>query len=216
MRTMLRAGRFVFAALIAVALAGCDSSESFAPPVDPGFAAFEADVVGQAAANGISVDVAELAEELPLSMSQGGGEFVFVQGQVGDEAVEGVIGPRGGVLNLGQHWLLVPQNAVRNDTRFVMTPISDGTFHVDLTATRVSHRGTESLNDVGKSGFRKTVFLAFYYGDAPVDPAALQVAWLQSSGNLVTQPTYIFQDGNGDEWAVGALRHFSGYVLVAN
>lgn len=214
MKIMLRRGRLLLAALVGVVLAGCDSSETFAPrqpAADASFAEFEADVLSQAASNGIDVD-AESAE-LPISMSMGGGDFTFVQGSVGDASVEGVFGSAGGVLNIGPHWLLVPSRAVRGDVLFRMTPIGDGTFHVDLTATRV---GSPVENDVGMTGFRRAVLLGFQYGDAPVDPSALTVAWLTSQGTLVSQPTYIFQDGSGDEWAVGVLRHFSGYVLVAN
>ena len=219
MKTMLRAGRLFVAVLVGVALAGCDSGSTFAPPEPPSgtgasFTEFEADVLSQAEASGIDVDA--LPAEMPLSMSPGRGERVFVQGDVGDVAVEAVIGASGGVLNLGPHWLLVPARAVRGDVLFRMTPVDDGTFHVDLTATRLNTREPTVENDVGQAGFSRAVLLAFHYGDAPIDPAALSVAWLTDFGTLVSQPTYIFRDNAGDEWAVGALRHFSGYILVAN
>ena len=217
MHTMLRAGRLFVAALVGVVLAGCDHGSTFAPPEPAGssFADFEAEVLAQATASGIDVDA--MPSEFPLSQSPGQqSQWVFVQGSVGDASVEAVIGSSGGVLNLGPHWLLVPAHAVRGEVLFRMTPVSDGTFHVDLTATQLNRRGGTVENDVGEAGFRRAVLLGFHYGDAPVDPDALRVAWLTDTGALVAQPTYIFRDQNGEEWAVGALRHFSGYVLVAN
>lgn len=216
MKSMLRRSRFVAAALIGVVLAGCDSGESFAPraATPPGFEAFQADVLAQAEANGIDVDAAPAGN--PISMSVGDGSWVFVQGDVGGGSVEAVIGSGGGLLNLGPHWLLVPSRAVRGDVLFRMTAVGDGTFHVDLTATSLNRRGGSVENDVGRTGFSRAVLLAFSYGDAPVDPEALRVAWLTDSGNVVSQPTYLYQDQNGDDLAVGVLRHFSGYILVAN
>ena len=105
----------------------------------------------------------------------------------------------------------MPRNAVRGSVRFRMVPISDGTFHVDLTATRVQ-TGRETENDVGRAGFRNPVYLAFHFGAASaIDPSALQIAWL-TNGALVQQQTFLYEQ----HWAVGVLRHFSGYVLVAN
>ena len=213
MRNVLRAGRIAFALVAAAALGACESADPVgAPETAPvaTFEAFEASVVTSAQASGIHADA--LPAEVPLMQSGGSGrDWVFVQGSAGDAAVEGVIGSRGGVLNLGPHWLLVPRDAVRGDTRFRMTPISDGTFHVELTATQLRRRGGEVENDIGQAGFRSPVYLAFHFGDAPVDPAALAVAWL-IEGSLVSQPTFIYEEA----WAVGVLRHFSGYVLVGN
>jgi hypothetical protein len=209
-----RSRRLVFALLSGVALGACESADPVAAPEStPGapasFDAFEESVVAQAHASGI--DPAAPARELPISRARGNREWVFVQGSMGDAAVEAVIGVQGGLLNLGNHWLLVPRNAVRGSVRFRMVPVNDGTFHVDLTATSVG-RGTESENDVGQGGFRKPVYLAFHYGDPTrIDPASLHVAWL-TNGALVVQETFIHEQ----EWAVGVLRHFSGYVLVAN
>ena len=209
MKTWL--GRFTVA-LVSLALVACESADPVSGPDATGgsdFDTFEASVVTQARAAGI--DPAAPAPELPIMRSGGNADYVFVQGEVGAEAVEAVIGSAGGVLNLGNHWLLVPKNAVRGSVRFRMVPVSDGTFHVDLTATLVG-RGTETENDVGRTGFRNPVYLAFHYGDpTQIDPSALQIAWL-TNGALVTQETFIYEQ----EWAVGVLRHFSGYVLVAN
>jgi len=206
--------RLALALVSLLAIAACDSAGPLAGPEGApdgtaAFDAFEASVVSQARASGI--DPMAPAPESPIAQAGGERGYVFVQGTVGDSAVEAVVGSQGGVLNLGNHWLLVPKNAVRGSVRFRMVPISDGTFHVDLTATAVG-RGPESENDVGRSGFRTPVYLAFHYVDgAPVDPASLQVAWL-TNGSLIAQQTFIYDE----EWAVGVLRHFSGYVLVSN
>lgn len=202
-----------YLALTLGVLVGCEDAGRVAAPADEpaqaeGFAAFEASVVSSARASGI--DLLAPAAEVAMSRPNNERRFVFVQGSVGDVAVEAVIGSAGGVLTLGNHWLLVPRNAVRGNVRFRMTPISDGTFHVDLTATQVGRE--ENENDVGRSGFRTPVFLAFHFGDAHAfDPSSLLVAWL-TNGSLITQQTFIHEQ----EWAVGVLRHFSGYVLVSN
>lgn len=212
MKSMLRASRLTLALMTMVALGACESGAPVTAPDDAAdvtFATFEASVMAQAEAAGVSAEA--LPAELPLTRSSGDRDWVFVQGSAGAEAVEAVIGSRGGVLNLGPHWLLVPGDVVRGDVRFRMEPISDGTFHVDLTATQVRRRGGEVRNDVGAQGFRKPVYLAFHFGDAPFDPSSLAVAWL-TNGTLISQPTFIYEDA----WAVGVLRHFSGYVLVGN
>jgi hypothetical protein len=212
MRNVLHTGRIALALVALVVLGACESGDPVGTPETAAagtFEAFQASVLTTAAASGI--DATALPAEVPLMRSGGSHDWVFVQGNAGDAAVEAVIGSRGGVLNLGPHWLLVPENAVRGDTRFRMTPVSDGTFHVDLTATQLRRRGDEVENDVGQAGFRKPVYLAFHFGDAAIDPAALAVAWLVEDG-LVSQPTFIYEEA----WAVGALRHFSGYVLVGN
>ena len=212
MHSASRTSRYGIALLSTLALWACDSGSPVAgPEPEPAgsFDSFEASVVSQAKAAGI--DPLVPAPEVPLQRSNGNRQFVFVQGSVGDAAVEAVIGSAGGVLNLGNHWLLVPRNAVRGSVRFRMTPISDGTFHVDLTATLV-RSSAEIENDVGRAGFRFPVYLAFHFGNqGTIDPAALQVAW-RNDGTLITQQTFIYEQ----EWAVGVLRHFSGYVLVAN
>lgn len=214
MKTMLSAGRFVLAAAIAVALAGCESADPLGtsePAAGRDFGAFEAQVLGQAEASGI--DPTAFAEDGPaLAPGERGRDWVFVQGSIGDEAVEAVIGMQGGVLNLGPHWLLVPRNAVREDVLFRLTPINDGTYHVELTATTI---GSAVENDIGERGLYRPVLLGIQYDETLWDPASLAIAWLSDAG-LVLQPTYTFQDRNGDEWAVGILQHFSGYILVAN
>ena len=219
MKTMLSAGRFVFAVGMAVSLSGCESGEPFGslePTPEATFADFEAEVLAQAQSSGIDVDAVEAVKapgvEASLQLSRAPREWVFVQGSAGDGSVEAVIGPRGGVLNLGPHWLLVPRRAVTRDVLFRMTAIPDGTYHVELTATTV---GSLVENDVGSTGLRRPVLLGIQYGDIDVDPSSLRIAWLSDAG-LVIQPTYIFEDANGDEWAVGVLQHFSGYILVAN
>lgn len=214
MHILARASRLALGFVAALSFGGCESANEFTSPSSSGgndFAQFEAAVTTQAVASGIDLDSAP--EPQPIQRSAGGGGgWVFVEGSAGDESVEAVVGRAGGVLNLGEHWLLIPANAVWAKTRFRMTPIDDGTLHVDLTATLVRRFG-EVENDVGRAGFRRPVYLAFHYSAAgeAIDPASLAVAWL-TDGELVVQETFIYEDA----WAVGVLRHFSGYVLVGN
>ena len=196
------------------ALAGCDAPQDFTSPAGESttleaqrFAAFERSVLAAASAAGVDFEQAPI--EVFFSVSDPGTEWVLVEGDVGDESVEAVIGSAGGELRLGRHWLLVPSGTVEGLVRFRMTPVDDGTMHVDLSATRV--QDVEVENDVGAAGFSQPVYLSFAVDDATFDPDALRVAWLVD-GSLVIQQSFVYEDDS----VVGALNHFSGYVLVAN
>jgi hypothetical protein len=125
--------------------------------------------------------------------------------------VEQTIGPEGGFLYIDLHYLYVPEGAVRRPTVFRMTTWGDGRIGADLTATSVR---SDEINDVGKKGFRKPVYLYFSYEhapNAPHDPSLIQVVWVKDSGELVAQPTQVYQD---HKIAVGTLDHFSDYALA--
>ena len=198
-----------------LALTGCDAAQDFTSPTGGEsmtlearqFEAFERSVLEPARAAGIVFDQAPV--ERPLFMSDPDNDWVVVEGVVGDESVEAVIGAAGGELRLGDHWLLVPAGTVIGPVRFRMTPIHDGTMHVDLTATRV--QDVEVENDVGEAGFLQHVYLSFAVDPTTFDPTDLGVAWLVD-GSLVLQQSFVYEDDS----IVGALTHFSGYVLVAN
>lgn len=199
---------------LALVLAGCDATQEFTSPTGASsaleaerFAAFERSVLEHARAAGI--DVAQAPTELAYSVADADSEWVRVEGVVGEESVEAVIGAAGGELRLGQHWLLVPAGTVIGNVRFRMTPVNDGTMHVDLTATRIQAHQVE--NDVGAAGFTQPVYLSFAVDPSTFDPATLRVAWLVDE-QIEIQPSFVYENDS----VVGALRHFSGYVLVAN
>lgn len=213
MHRSTRSGRFALGVLLAALLGGCDSTQNVTEPHSnptQDFIAFESSVTSQARKSGI--DLTAAPADAPIQRSIGSFGYTYVRGRAGDTSVSAVIGQDGGVLNLGNHWLLVPRGAVAADTRFRMTPMRDGTMHVDLTATTV--RRIEVENDAGQAGFLKPVYLAFNLADAaqPVDPSRLGVAWRVVGDLIVMQESFIYDNA----WAVGVLRHFSGYVLVGN
>ena len=196
------------------ALTGCDAAQDFTSPTGESstleaqrFAAFERSVIEQARAAGIRLEHAPI--EQPMRVMDPETEWVLVEGVVGDASVEAVIGAAGGELRLGEHWLLVPSGTVTGHVRFRMTPVNDGTMHVDLTATRVQE--IEVHNDVGEAGFSEPVYLGFAVDPTTFDPATLRVAWLVDQ-SIVIQQSFVYENDS----VVGALRHFSGYVLVAN
>ena len=138
--------------------------------------------------------------------------FTIVKGDAGDTEVRQVIDQNGGVLYLGRHLLVIPKNAVSAPTEFVMAPVKDGSIHVDLTAT--SSGGT--LNDVGSAGFAKPLWLFLSYAGAdgvPADESKMAIAWLKVNGEVAAMPSYV--DPNKD-FVIGLLKHFSGYIIVAN
>ena len=207
--------KWIGAAMLALTLGACDAAQEFTSPGGDEtsmeaqrFAEFERSVLDAARAAGINTQPA--GAELSFSLTgDDSGEWVAVEGQVGDHSVEAVIGAAGGELRLGRHWLLVPAGTVLSRTRFVMTPIQDGTMHVDLTAT--SALGNVEENDVGSAGFSQPVYLSFSVDAASFDPMSAAIAWVHEEGMQV-QPSFVYQDDS----VVGALTHFSGYVLVAN
>lgn len=201
------------AVALAFSLAGCDAAHDFTSPGGDTttleaqrFAAFERSVLAHARAAG--VDFEQPPVEVMFSVVDPGTEWVLVEGVVGESSVEGVIGAAGGELRLGRHWLLVPSGTVDAPVRFTMTPVNDGTMHVDLSATSVE---SDVENDVGAAGFSQPVYLSFAVDDATFDPDELRVAWLHDE-SIVIQQSFVYEN----ESVVGALRHFSGYVLVAN
>lgn len=202
------------AVALAFALASCDAVEEFTTPEGASttleaqrFAAFERSVLDAARAAGVGVEQPPV--EVFFSMSDPETDWVMVEGVVGEHSVEAVIGAAGGELRLGRHWLLVPSGTVEGLVRFTMTPVDDGTMHVDLTATRVQDAEVE--NDVGAAGFSQPVYLSFAVDAATFDPNTLAVAWFED-GSIVLQQSFVYENDS----VVGALSHFSGYVLVAN
>ncbi|HEX6589050.1 MAG TPA: hypothetical protein VF039_08510 [Longimicrobiales bacterium] len=205
--------KWIGAAMLALTLGACDAAQEFTSPggdvttlESQRFVEFERSVLDAARAAGITSE--RPAVEVFFSVGDPDTEWVVVEGDVGDQSVEAVIGAAGGELRIGRHWLMVPSGTVASPTRFTMTPVEDGTMHVDLTATSVS---SSVQNDVGAAGFSQPVYLSFAVDPTTFDPTTMAVAWLVE-GSLVVQQSFVYENDS----VVGALNHFSGYVLVAN
>lgn len=124
--------------------------------------------------------------------------------------VEKTIGPDGGFLYLDLHYLYVPQGAVTGPTVFRVTTLGNGDIGADFTATSV---GSRSVNNVGRAGFKRPVYVAFSYAyarNAPRKPKDMKVLWFRPDGKAEVQPTHV--DTNY-RYAVGTLKHFSPYGL---
>ena len=128
-----------------------------------------------------------------------------------------IIGPEGGSVYLDLHYLYVPAGAVRQPTKFTMSLHPDFRMGASLTATSATRDGvvTGSENDIGKLGFRKSVYLTFSYKyatDTPANPGSnIKVVEVLPDGKLIPQPTYV---NTFFQTATGTLKHFSDYSLA--
>ncbi|HET8654551.1 MAG TPA: hypothetical protein VFL93_03475 [Longimicrobiaceae bacterium] len=123
-----------------------------------------------------------------------------------------VIGPEGGVVELGSHRLIVPEGAVAHPTRFSMHLVDGGFVEVDLNAASSSHG---PKNDAGKRGFSRPVTLELGYDDAAAADTTgdLVIAWVQPDGTL--QPLRSTRDES--QHVISAeLQHFSPYALASD
>lgn len=120
--------------------------------------------------------------------------------------VTALIGPAGGALSIGKHFLSVPAGAVDAPTTFTMVK-EPGSLKVDLTATRLLP------NDVGHAGFPVPVKLGLSYESAESvpNPGALKVIWLKTDGTFEVQSSSVDVYG---KLVVGSVNHFSAFAIA--
>lgn len=127
--------------------------------------------------------------------------------------VTGVLNRRGGILRLGNHFLLVPPGAVRNDTRFTMSVVGEGLLRFDLEAeVHRPKRGRQAR----QVKFHTPVFLLVSYADATNlgDPRDLVILYEPDDGGPAEEVrTHLAE---GQNIAIGRLEHFSRYCLASN
>lgn len=126
-----------------------------------------------------------------------------------ETAVE-LIGKQGGTVSVQGHSLIVPKDAVHEDTWFLMTALGGDTIHVQLTALKA-----RDLKETKR--FHKTVTLNLSYANAEVDDAAeLIVTWLPNGSTKsarVPVPGMVVQSA---QIVSAQLKHFSDYALGEN
>lgn len=118
-----------------------------------------------------------------------------------------VIGQAGGLLNLGNHSLLVPAGAVTEPTTFSMELLKSEYVMVDLTATR---RGV----DVGEKGFEKPVTITLSYDGLRIkDPSKLFILRVNENGQHEKLPSKV---DTKKKTVSAELDHFSKYAMASN
>lgn len=137
--------------------------------------------------------------------------YHLVKGNDGDSGLAAaVIGAEGGVLQIGEHELIVPADAVDEPTVFSMAIADSAHIRVNLAATRISADG--QIVNVGEKGFLKPVHLTLSYSAAtePVKESELLILWARSDGTLEAQPTTV---DTAAKRVKADLGHFSGYLI---
>jgi hypothetical protein len=122
------------------------------------------------------------------------------------------IGSGGGTIKTAAYTLTVPKGAVTSNTLFELEPANDGTYKVQLTATRNGLLGT--IN-VGAQGFRKPVLFTVSYAKATgvTDARKLAIVYLRSDGKFELTATSV---NTKAKTVTSSLPHFSKYALVQN
>jgi hypothetical protein len=121
------------------------------------------------------------------------------------------IGSGGGTLSTAAYTLIVPQGAVGENTKFVIAPVNDGTYSVQLHAYK---QGMLGLVDVGAKGFKKPVTLRVSYANAVgvVNEKKIIIVYLDD-GAAEIQPTMV---DTSKDYVSAPLSHFSKYAMAQN
>lgn len=135
------------------------------------------------------------------------GTVVEVVGDVG----EALIGPVGGVLEVGDHDLTVPAGAVPHPATFRMEVLEGYTIGVELLAT-----DPETGENVGEKGFLRPVQLALSYANADIKHRhidRLVIVRVHEDGTREVLPSRVDKESRQ---VTADLDHFSKYVLCTN
>jgi hypothetical protein len=121
------------------------------------------------------------------------------------------IGTGGGTLSTAAYTLIVPQGAVGENTKFVVEPVNDGTYTVQLHAYK---QGLLGLVDVGAKGFKKPVTLRVSYANAVgvLNEKKIIIVYLDD-GNAEIQTTIV---DTSKDYVYAPLSHFSKYAMAQN
>lgn len=147
-------------------------------------------------------------EQVLISWKYGNGYTVVRETDNAVGSVEAVIGSAGGVLSMGKHLLIVPENAVSASTTFRMSKVDGDHVRLHLTASRNGN------NDVGSRGFDRPVRLMLSFeGAANVrrsDVGAMAVMYIRSDNRVEPLPSMV---NVNDRWVGADLVHFSEYGI---
>jgi hypothetical protein len=118
----------------------------------------------------------------------------------------------GGTIKTAAYTLTVPRKAVRTRTKFVIEPVNNGTYSVELHAYR---QGLLGLIDVGGRGFDRPVELTISYRKAEgvTDERKLAIIYIASPKEVELRPSKI---DRRDKEVTAKLDHFSKYAMVQN
>ena len=118
----------------------------------------------------------------------------------------------GGTVKTAAYTLTVPRGAVSARTKFVIEPINNGTYSIELHAYR---QGLLGLIDVGARGFDKPVELTISYRNAEgvTNEGRLAIIYIVSSKAVEVRPSKV---DRRDKDVTATLDHFSKYAMVQN
>jgi hypothetical protein len=124
-----------------------------------------------------------------------------------------LIGPEGGLLEVGNHVLSVPRGAVSVPAIFTLLSLPTGYVEVELLALAPALLGR--LSDVGSRGFRRPVQLTLSYARATNvgDPDDLVILRLKPNGRH--EPLRSSVDATA-RTVTAELGHFSRYCMASN
>ena len=122
------------------------------------------------------------------------------------------IDSNGGTVKTAAYTLTVPRGAVKAKTQFVIQPLNDGTYTVELEAYQKTLFGTTS---VGEKGFAKPVLLTISYAKAEgvTNTKKLGIIYIASPTKVELQKTTV---DTQDKDVTAQLSHFSKYAMVQN
>jgi hypothetical protein len=122
------------------------------------------------------------------------------------------IDSNGGTVKTAAYTLTVPRGAVSTRTQFVIKPLNNGTYTVELLAYQKTLLGTKS---VGEKGFAKPVLLTISYANAEgvTNTNKLGIIYIASPTEVELQKTVI---DTQDRDVTAQLSHFSKYAMVQN
>jgi hypothetical protein len=122
------------------------------------------------------------------------------------------IGSEGGTVTTAAYTLTVPRGAVGTKTKFVVAPVNDGSYTIQLDAYE---QGLLGLVNVGARGFKKPVLLTISWANAKgvTDAKKIGIIYLKSSTEVELQTSSV---DTRDKDVTASLSHFSKYAMVQN
>jgi hypothetical protein len=122
------------------------------------------------------------------------------------------IDSNGGTVKTAAYTLTVPRGAVKTKTQFVIQPLNNGTYTVELKAYQKTLLSTKS---VGEKGFAKPVLFTVSYAraDGVTDTKKLGIIYIASPTQVELQKTTV---DTRDKDVTAQLSHFSKYAMVQN
>lgn len=128
------------------------------------------------------------------------------------EAKYAWIDSNGGTITTAAYTLTVPRGAVGTRTKFVVAPVNDGSYTLQLDAYE---QGLLGLVNVGPRGFKKPVLLTISWANANGVTNAKQIGivFLKSATEVEAQNSTV---DTRDKDVTASLSHFSKYAMVQN